>query len=431
MGGESCAEDGSMSLPGLVDGWDGDGDGAMQGQSLPSPEVDPLKVVIIHVGMHKTASTYIQNRLRKNIQLLRRYQLLYPPLRRQHLALLQAVKQRDATAWQDWLAAAESQQCRLFLSAEAFSLELAKPCPGQAPDFRQGSWLRQLLQQRGWRLEVIAFIRDQPSYLNSRYTQLVKRLHTTCSFRRYVQRVIHQGGTESECDMMRLFEWALSDRNVRTTFVPFIQAVPSYSSEPQSHPDPFEKLLQCLPLPPRVSLAPASTRGGMRIRIVQTIMSSFHAEQQKRLWKILPLPKRLRDAFAIESRANQQPGSTGVLVARKLARYLKRHHPDLLARESCRATARDQIERWAASRNWYQQPFNGLTPKLWQEIRAHYAASNAEFATRAWGDGCQWSAIFGERFERPPVQKQSLSDAAEIKSLLKELMRRLQQPVSP
>ncbi len=347
--------------------------------------------VFLHVGMHKTATTYIQNRLRKNRQLLRRHQLVYPPLRRDHLNLVGAVERLDESAWLHWLGEARQNGCHLLISAEALSLVLAQPM-ASGGGMSRGDWLCGFLRQNGWEVKVIAFVRDQPNYLNSRYTQLTKKMHTISSFPNYVKRVF-KNAFESECNLMTLFDWSLSNPRPGLSFVaiPFGGAISRVNPAAELDSlDPFQQLLDQLPLPRGLSFEPVS-------------------------------------AAAL----NQQPGQNGVRLARRFGRYLKRHHPEMLARNACRMRVRFQIERWAAQKGWQKHPFNGLTLALWREIRERYAASNAEFARRAWGDGGSWTTIFGEQ---PPEMLSSAGDdavgagsAKALKPLMKQLLRDLSQ----
>ena len=343
------------------------------------------RTVYLHVGMHKTATTYIQNKLRKNTSLLQANGIVYPPLRKEHLALVKATKDQDFAPWLAWLEQARTHDAHLLVSAEALSIEMAKPS-ALASNQTVGAWLCQVLQDQDFDVRLIAFVRDQPSYLNSRYTQLVKRLHTTSSFGQYVHRVI-KGGTESECDMMSLFGWTFETNGLESTFVPFGATVTSSESTPSQRPDPFEQLQS-----------------------------------------LLPLTSGLQFAAAPSSSANQQPGQLGVRLARRTGRYLQRHHPDVIAQESCRSAVRDQIERWSDRKQWQKSPFNGLTPELWDKIRHRYAQTNDTFACAAWGSQMRWSSFFADL--RPSVDASQESDHKKqsLKPLFGRLLEQLNLP---
>lgn len=67
------------------------------------------RTLVLHVGIHKTASTYIQHRLKRNQPFLRAHGLLYPKRRRDHLRLVQALRQGNMRPWARLLGRAERQ----------------------------------------------------------------------------------------------------------------------------------------------------------------------------------------------------------------------------------------------------------------------------------------------------------------------------------
>lgn len=340
------------------------------------------RTIFLHIGMHKTASTYIQNRLRRNHDLLAKRGILYPSSRSDHLSLVRAVSNRQFGHWQQWCDRAHQKGLNsLLISAEALSVALSKCMNEEA----HGEWLASQIKDLGWNLQIIAFIRDQPSYLNSRYTQLVKRLHTLSSFKRYVRHVA-SGGTESECDMNKLFGWLLKSSSPSSIFIPFERS-PSLFPGPIIAPcfslslqqlDPFDALISCLPLPSDIQFSEIS-------------VSAF----------------------------NQQPGDTGVRLARKLGRYLKKNHPQVFNQSSIRSAVREQVECLVKRHQWHQQPFNGLTPSLLKEIRQTYNQSNNAFASAAWGVNA-WQEIF------PSVeiqQKKSTMALSDLKRYTTKVLR--------
>ena len=159
------------------------------------------RIVFLHVGMHKTASTYIQKCLRKNIQLLRREGFITPESREKNIALVRALTDGNMHQWNQWLKPAGQAGCQLLISNEALSLRLCEPVAGM--NVPSGLWLADQLKILSWRLRIIAFIRNQESYLNSRYTQLTKRLRVDCDFKTYARKVM-RGATISECNLMTL-----------------------------------------------------------------------------------------------------------------------------------------------------------------------------------------------------------------------------------
>jgi len=323
------------------------GDNAGSAQMVMAAQPALQRTVVLHIGMHKTASTYIQKRLRKNRALLKANGLLMPKRRDLDTALLHAADQGHWKPWRQWLERAESRGCDTLISHEAFSQTLRKP----ASRGRQarGLWLAERLRKRGWRLKLICFVRDQESYLNSRYTQLVKRLALQVDFEAYATRVMNED-TLSECDLVTLFGWIEQDPQIETAMIPFGSAQDPSGAVIQARPDPYGQLLAALNLPGNV----------------------VDQSQQVRT-------------------LNQQPGRLGVALARDLRRHLEEHNPNAL--DSSAKILRKAIEQLARQHGWPDDPFNGLDAGLCQTIRDRYRTSNAEFCQRFW-PAIQWHDLF-------------------------------------
>ena len=316
--------------------------------ALPSPT---QRTVFLHIGMHKTASTYIQRRLRKNRSLLRKNGVLLPAHRQKDNKLLKALAQESWKPWGRWLKRAELRGCNLLVSHEALSCSLYQSCSdGETP---RGLWLADQLRRCGWKLKVVGFIRDQESYLNSRYTQLVKRLAIRSDFTSYVAKVM-EGNTISECDLITLFGWLLEMPSVERIMIPFGASKDQNDLENQRQ-DPFRQLADELGLSAAV----------------------------------------IRQCKPVSS-INQQPGRLGVALALEISRFLKQHHPEALLRHS--KQLRGGIERMATKKGWPAEPFNGLDSTIQQTIRNRYQSSNAEFCRCFWPN-MTWDELFKSRLQ--------------------------------
>ena len=305
------------------------------------------RTVILHVGMHKTASTYVQRRLRKNRRLLRDSGFLLPRRRREDKQLVEAITQGEWKPWRRWLDRAESRKCHLVVSHEALSCSLYQAsADGTTP---RGAWLADQLRNNGWDLKVISFIRDQESYLNSRYTQLVKRLSVRCDFSTYVEKVM-KGNTISECDLITLFGWLKQSPEVEAVMIPFGTTRDQQGHPLPSRPDPFQQLLR------------------------EFALSEAVISQCK------PAPS-----------LNQQPGRLGVALALETSRFLEQRYPQAL--KSHAKELRSSIEALAQQKGWPAEPFNGLNSTLQKKIRAHYQSSNTEFCRYFWAD-ISWNELF-------------------------------------
>jgi hypothetical protein len=322
--------------------------------------------LILHVGIHKTASTYIQHRLKGNQPFLRQQRLLYPKRRCDHLELVKALRQGDLAPWEQLLHKAQRQGCRPLVSAEILSLVLPEPGNGGGGSLLAD--LLQLLNRSGMGLELVAFVRDQPTYLNSRYTQLLKRFYLAIPFPRYVMQTMRTGG-ESNCDYLELFAEVLDRPEVRCRFLPFRAG----------EADPCERLLQAVGVTDLDGLRPLSEE------------------------------------------ANVQPGWQAVWIAQRIARRMAEHHPQAWSNSSCKARIREQLEQLAAAQGWPAEPFQGLNEPLLARIERRYGASNDRFARRVWG--CDWRELFPRPTPRPsPVRPRSPEERRRMLALADQLL---------
>jgi hypothetical protein len=315
--------------------------------------------LVLHVGIHKTASTYIQHRLKGNQPFLRQQHLLYPRRRCDHLELVKALRNGDLLPWERLLKKAERDQCRALVSAEILSLVLAQRSRIGAGTVL--SDLLQLLDRRGLALDMVAFVRDQPTYLNSRYTQLLKRFYLSIPFPRYVQQTLRAGG-ESNCDYLELFGEALDRPEVNCHFLPFRSC----------EADPCERLLQAVGLSDLAGLQP------------------------------------------LEQQPNVQPGWQAIWIAQRIADQLAEHHPQAWSSGVCKTSIREHLERLAVEQGWQAEPFQGLNEGLLNKIEQRYGASNDLFAQRVWG--CRWRELFPR--PTPPVMPMRPRSREERNTLL-------------
>jgi hypothetical protein len=324
------------------------------------------RALVLHVGIHKTASTYIQHRLKGNLPFLRQQRLLYPRRRCDHLELVKALRTGDLKPWERLLRKAEREQCRALVSAEILSLVLCQRSRAGAGTVL--AELLQLLNSMGVALELVAFVRDQPSYLNSRYTQLLKRFYLSIPFPRYVQQTLRAGG-ESKCDYLELFGEALDRPEVHCQFLPFRSG----------EADPCERLLQAVGLSDLAGLQP------------------------------------------LEQQPNVQPGWQAIWIAQRIAGQLAEHHPQAWNSGACKIRIRDRLEALALEQGWPAEPFQGLNEALLNKIEQRYGDSNDRFAERVWG--CGWR----ELFPRPtppamPMRPRSREERTALLALVDDLV---------
>ncbi|CAK6687487.1 hypothetical protein OGCDGJMD_00232 [Cyanobium usitatum str. Tous] len=320
----------------------------------------------MHVGIHKTASTYIQHRLKRNQRFLRQQGLLYPGRRRDHMRLVKALSQGNLQPWGKLLDRAARKGRTPLVSAEILSLLLASPsADGDCSVLAQ---LLGFLKERGVGLHLVAFVRDQPAYLNSRYTQLLKRFYFALPFERYLSQTMRAGG-ESECDYERLFGEALELGEVRCSLLPFRSG----------EADPCERLLQAIGVASCADLDP------------------------------------------LDQRANAQPGWQAVWIAQRIARRLRRHHLQAWRAGACKSRIREGLERMAESQGWPAEPFQGLSEPLLDRLEHRYGASNDRFASRVWG--CSWRELFPRPIPSPsPEAPRSDEERRQLVALADQLL---------
>ncbi len=302
----------------------------------------------LHVGINKTASTYIQHRLKRNRRLLRRQGLLYPRRRRDHLLLVKALRQGQMEPWVQLVKSARRRGGDPLISAEILS-ELLHECrqPGGTTLLAE---LVDFLAAQSMDLHLVAFVRDQPAYLNSRYTQLIKRFYFALPFRRYLKLTM-RGGCKGECDYELLFTAALDHPAVTTSFLPFRSG----------EADPCERLLRAIGVADPQTLRP------------------------------------------LEQLANSQPGWKAVWLAQHLARRLRRRHPEAWRDAGFKARLRQALEQLAQEQNWPAEPYQGVDGALQARLEQRYAAGNERFAQRVWGR--PWRELFPSPQPRPSPQR--------------------------
>jgi hypothetical protein len=323
--------------------------------------------LVLHVGIHKTASTYIQHRLKGNPAFLRQQRLLYPSRRSEHLHLVKALRRGDPQPWEQLLQQARHQDSRALVSAEILSLVLAEPGHRGA-----GSLLSELLQWLSAQdigLELVAFVRDQPTYLNSRYTQLLKRFYLASSFRRYVRQTLRRGG-ESKCDYLELFGEALDRPEVRCHFLPFRAG----------EADPCERLLQA-------------------VGIVN-----------------------LSDLRPLAEQANVQPGWQAVWIARRIAAsWLSTIPRPGTAQPARPASAIGSGAPGHWSRAGRPPRFKGSPRRCWPVLSSATAAATTALPERVWG--CSWRELFpAPHPQASPAGPRSPEERQSLQALVDQLL---------
>ena len=323
--------------------------------------------VVLHIGMHKTASTYIQKRLQANQPLLRQHSIRFEDDSKNQLKI--AARRSDFKPWKTRLKQARKQGADLLISNEVLSHLLAHP-RDERPEESIGDWLVRQFQRRGCAITLVAFLRDQPSYLNSHYAQQIRNFSLHCPFEAYAEAVMNNRHSRGQCDPERLFGWIRHHSNLKAHFLP-------YNGHRRN--DPFLQLIEILDRPITANwrtIAPKNSQYG-------------------------------RLAVATSIRVQESLQAQGIRLSSKPARRAASH---ALLRRSRRY-------RWARDR------FNGLTPELYQRIRDHYRPMNDRFAQASWGVA-SWAELFPAD---PPSTQEELGmwSRWRVEWESRELVRRL------
>ena len=301
--------------------------------------------LIVHAGTHKTASTYIQERLHRNRKLLSRQGIsLQDPLecKPKPKKLAAELCKRRIKRWKAFfMQQQEGQHC--LLSAEQFAVPLTDPqCIRE---------LEALADAGGYELHIVIFIRSQLDYINSRYIYSLRRFYHHQTFEQFVNDAL-QGKLQNEkpkrgkikrrqdvFDFWNYFQPLLKAKakGLNVSFLPFRQG----------GVDPFEQFIRTINLSTTLP------------------------------WKSCP-----------QKHYNRSPGTRGVWLARVLSQLLRENgiSPKSIDNSS------QIILNEERQRRWNDPSFWGYSRKLTKKVTRHFEANNARFAQAAWS--CSWDDAF-------------------------------------
>ena len=323
--------------------------------------------IILHVGMHKTASTYIQKMLEENIELLKLHNIEYPY--RSRALLAKSIRSRTFDPWME-LVEQSKPTSTILISEERLSNVLAQ----QQNDrliVSNGDWLAKKLKPHCANITIIGFVRDQPGFINSQFCQSTKRFNQniTADFNTFIKDVFSGKHEMIECNPQKLFGWSLKNKLVETIFIPFNNS---------SKNDPFQQLIH---------------------NIVPNIDISS--------WK---------QVKAI----NQTPGRLTIHMACKINKYLRRKKLCLTQKE--RLYLSYLLIEKTDSLGWNAARYNAITSKRYALIRDHYRIDNNKFASNAWNVD-KWDDLFPSQKQCTTNYKINISDYLRIKREAKEFIK--------
>ena len=301
--------------------------------------------LIVHAGTHKTASTYIQERLHRNRDLLSSHGVsLQDPLecKPKPKKLAAELCKRRSKRWKAFFKQQPEGPHRL-LSAEQFAVPLTDPnCIRQ---------LEAMADAAGYELHIVIFIRSQLDYINSRYIYSLRRFYHHQTFEQFVDDAL-QGKLQNEkpkrgkikrrqdvFDFWNYFQPLLKAKakGLKVSFLPFRQG----------GVDPFEQFILTINLSTALP------------------------------WK--PCPQK---------HYNRSPGTRGVWLARLLSQLLRENNisPKTIGNSS------QIILNEERQRHWNDPSFWGYSRKLTKKVTRHFETNNARFAQAAWN--CSWDEAF-------------------------------------
>jgi len=301
--------------------------------------------LIVHAGTHKTASTYIQERLHRNRDLLSSQGVsLQDPLecKPKPKKLAAELCKRRNKRWKAFFKQ-QSEGPHRLLSAEQFAVPLTDPkCIRQ---------LEAIADKAGYELHIVIFIRSQLDYINSRYIYSLRRFYHHQTFEQFVDDAL-KGKLQNEkskrgkikrrqdvFDFWNYFQPLLKARakGLKVSFLPFRQG----------GVDPFEQFIRSI-----------------------NLSTDLH-------WK--PCPQK---------HYNRSPGTRGVWLARVLSQLLRENNisPKTIGNSSQIILNEERRQLWKDPSFW------GYSRKLTKKVTRHFEENNARFAQAAWN--CSWDAAF-------------------------------------
>ncbi|WP_413440887.1 hypothetical protein [Synechococcus sp. MIT S1220] len=344
--------------------------------------------LVIHAGTHKTASTYIQERLHKNRHLLseQNYIYRYPS---DHVTTFKSlVKDICNERWKkfkDYIDKSSESDKHLLLSAEQFSVPLN--------DANTLKKIKDIASKKGYDLKIVIFIRSQLDYINSRYTYSLRRFYHHLSFNDFLD-TIKEGklaGDGKQRGLIRkrdhIFDfWShfgplleAKQAGINTIFLPF----------KQNQQDPFDQFLEAIELPTELNWAHCSNRY-----------------------------------------LNQSPGIRGVWLSRLLSERLKQEGIDHRMIEGSSKIILKE-ESW---RGWKDQSFWGFNKHLAKSTYKFFEKHNELFAQQAWGS--PWPDNFPNdpeliKRKRCTYRPQSIHEEIEMHTIADQLVRRINHQINP
>ena len=344
-------------------------------------------LLIVHAGTHKTASTYIQERLHLNRDLLKQQSITYqdPCFDRPKAKKLagELCKYREKR-WRRMLSNHKQDQ-HLLLSAEQFSVPLTNQKCIQN--------LEELANNFGFKLHIVVFIRSQLDYINSRYIYSLRRFYHSQTFEQFVSDAI-EGEMHSEWQQRGRITRRQDVFNFWTYFQPLIEAKKSGL---------------------KVSFIPFQQNGNDPFQDLITTIGVAH----NKTWE-----------QCTSRHFNRSPGTRGVWMARLLSQKLRENKISTRSIDN----SSQIILREEQQRRWKDPAFWGYSRRLKNQVIKYFKNDNDKFAKAAWGTS--WATAFPDDIKllqrkKQIYQPQSIEEEETMHAITIHLLRRIRHKIMP
>jgi hypothetical protein len=344
-------------------------------------------LLILHAGTHKTASTYIQERLHLNRDLLKQQSITYqdPCFDRPKAKKLagELCKYREKR-WRRMLSNHKQDQ-HLLLSAEQFSVPLTnRKCIQN---------LEELAHNFGFKLHIVIFIRSQLDYINSRYIYSLRRFYHSQTFEQFVSDAI-EGEMHSEWQQRGRITRRQDVFNFWTYFQPLIEAKKSGL---------------------KVSFIPFQQNGNDPFQDLITTIGVAHNQTWEQ---------------CTSRHFNRSPGTRGVWMARLLSQKLRENKISTRSIDN----SSQIILREEQQRRWKDPAFWGYSRRLKNQVIKYFKNDNDKFAKAAWGTS--WATAFPDdvkllQRKKQIYQPQSIEEEETMHAIAIHLLRRIRHKIKP
>ncbi len=311
-------------------------------------------ICYIHMGAHKTASSFLQNFILCNVRFFASQGVHIPLTATHHYTV-----PHHNLAWQLRQDRRFNPQNGTFEDLqEELSHHQGKSILISSEDFEDPAILESedrlnrlihFFKKLGYKLVLFFYIRPQDSCINSEYTQFVKQLGYSKRFDRFYKKSLNQVKYNYCVYYRLLIEKAKTNPELEVIFRPFNQSVKKFGV----HLDFLQSLGICTDMGQMNSMTlPQPSNENPGAKTIEAILWTNTLLSKTKISRILSnlgLPKQNKDMIHVTT-------------------------------------------QYAMQRGWHLDKFQGLDAQKAQQIRSNFAESNELFSQSVWGRS--WSEVF-------------------------------------